>query len=169
MARRRRVRPRWTCLYTLHDTRDVIRVLRLAAVVAVIAGLTMPAAEATAQPAQLTVGQPQPPRTSTVPTASGGIVRGIISTQNGTIALGGVMVSLLNERTTQVETVLSEGDGSFRFEGLESGVYRVAASLDGFDPKTVAVTVEYNQIADVPLDLPIAGVNETVTVVAPET
>lgn len=110
--------------------------------------------------------QPRPP---TVVTTSGGIVQGVVSTQNGAIPLGGVLVSLSNERTTQVQTVLSEGDGSFRFEGLESGTYRVAASLDGFDPKTEAVSVEYNQTADVPLDLPIAGVNETVTVTAPDT
>ena len=167
---------RWTCLYTLHDTRNVMRgvsrlvapVALVVAVVAAIVSLALPPAAA-AQPVQSSVGQPQPPHAPSVPTASGGIIRGIISTQNGAIPLGGVLVSLLDERTTQVATVLSEGDGSFRFEGLESSVYRVAASLDGFDPKTVAVTVEYNQTADVPLDLPIAGVNETVTVVAPDT
>ena len=79
---------------------------------------------------------------STWPTASGGIVRGIISTQNGTIPLGGVLVSLTVERTTQVQTVISEGDGSYRFEGLSAGSYRVAATLDGFEPKTVVVKVE---------------------------
>lgn len=116
-----------------------------------------------AQPAPIQV-----PRVASVPTASGGIVRGIVSTQNGTIPLGGVLISMTSERTTQVQTVVSEGDGSFRFDGLEAGTYRVSAALDGFDPKAATVKVEYNQTADVPLDLPIAGIAESVTVVAPE-
>ncbi len=127
------------------------------------------ASPALAQPVPL-VSRPLPSaRVDSVPTTSGGIIRGIVSTQNGAIPLGAVLVALSNDRSTQVQTVLSEGDGSFRFEALESGSYRVAAALDGFDPKAVAVTVEYNQTVEVPLDLPIAGVTESVTVVAPDT
>ncbi|MGE3179565.1 MAG: TonB-dependent receptor, partial [Vicinamibacterales bacterium] len=63
--------------------------------------------------------------------------------------------------------VMSEGDGSYRFEGLEAGQYRVSASLDGFDPKAVDVKVAYNETSEVALDLPIAGVAERVDVVAP--
>jgi len=95
------------------------------------------------------------------------VIRGIVSTQGGTIPLGGVMVSLSTLRTTLVQTVMSEGDGSYRFEGLEAGQYRVSASLDGFDPKAVDVKVAYNETSEVALDLPIAGVAERVDVVAP--
>jgi len=113
--------------------------------------------------------QSQPSRPGSTPTASGGVIQGVVSTQNQTIPLGGVMVSLSSERTAKVLTVTSEGDGTYRFEGLEAGEYRVSASLDGFDPKAVDARVVYNQTVDVPLDLPIAGVAERVDVVAPQT
>ena len=141
----------------------LLRLVVLTVLTAVLSLVTVGSQPASAQPAPVQV-----PRVAAVPTASGGIVRGIISTQNGTIPLGGVLVSLTVERTTQVQTVISEGDGSYRFEGLSAGSYRVAATLDGFEPKTVVVKVEYNQTADVSLDLPISGVSETVTVTAPE-
>ncbi len=111
----------------------------------------------------------QPSRPPTVTTASGGLIQGVVSTQNGTIPLGGVLVSLTSARTNQVMTVVSEGDGTYRFQGLEAGEYRVSASLDGFDPKTVTVKVAYNQTTVAPLDLQIAGVAERVDVVAPQT
>lgn len=111
----------------------------------------------------------QTARPSAVPTGSGGVIQGVVSTQNGTIPLGGVLVSLESDRTAQLQTAVSEGDGSYRFEGLEAGPYRVSASLDGFDPKAVTVTVAYNQTVDAPLDMPIAGVAERVDVVAPQT
>ena len=68
----------------------------------------------------------------------------------------------------KVLTAMSEGDGTYRFAGLEAGEYRVSASLDGFDPKAIVVRVAYNQTVDTPLDLPIAGVAERVDVVAPQ-
>ena len=111
----------------------------------------------------------QSPVPRSVSTASGGVLNGIVSTQNGTIPLGGVLVSLTSERTSQVISVMSEGDGTYRCEGLEAGEYHVSATLDGFDAKTVAVRVDYNQTSAVPLDLPIAGVAERIDVVAPQT
>lgn len=116
--------------------------------------------------AQTTQGSPTRP--PSVSTSSGGVIQGIVSTQNGTIPLGGVLVSLASTRTTMVSTAMSEGDGSYRFDGLEAGEYRVSASLDGFDPKAVDVKVSYNESIDTPLDLPIAGVAERVDVVAPQ-
>jgi outer membrane receptor for ferrienterochelin and colicin len=111
----------------------------------------------------------QTARPGTVATTSGGIIRGIVTTQSGTIPLGGVLVSLTSARTNQVRTVISEGDGTYRFEGLEAGGYQVSASLDGFDPKRTEVKVAYNQTVDAPLDLPLAGIAERVDVVAPQT
>jgi hypothetical protein len=100
-----------------------------------------------------------------VSTASGGIIQGAVTTERGTIALGGVLVSLASERTTAVPTLLSESDGTFRFEGLPAGEYRVAAALDGFETFTASVTVQYNETVVVPIDLRLAFA-ETVTVVA---
>ena len=64
-----------------------------------------------------TFAQSQPPVTTT----SGGVIQGVVSTQNGTIPLGGVMVSLSSDRTSEVLTAMSEGDGTYRFAGLEAG------------------------------------------------
>lgn len=114
--------------------------------------------------------QPVPAQPTRLPSAtSGGVIRGLVSTQEGAIPLGGVLVSLSEDRTTQVLTTVSEGDGRYLFEGLSDGEYRVTAFVDGFEPRTLSVRVEYNQTADVPLDLPIAGVSERVDVVAPDT
>ena len=117
--------------------------------------------------------QPVPAQPARVPPSiaatSGAVVRGVVSTQNGAIPLGGVLVSLSDDRTTRVLTVVSEGDGTYQFDGLEAGVYKLTASLDGFDPIGATVRAEYNQVVDQPLDLAIAGVAERVDVVAPET
>jgi hypothetical protein len=100
-----------------------------------------------------------------VSTASGGVVQGIITTQNGTIPLGGVFVSVATTRTSEVATVLSEADGSYRFEGLRPGRYQVTAVFDGFETRNAVVEVVWNQVADVPLDLRVAAA-ERVDVVA---
>jgi outer membrane receptor for ferrienterochelin and colicin len=117
--------------------------------------------------AQTTPGQT--PRPGNVATTSGGIIRGVVTTQTATIPLGGVLVSLTSTRTNQVRTVISEGDGSYRFDGLEAGDYRVSASIDGFDPKAIDVKVTYNQTVDAPLDLLLGGIAERVDVIAPQT
>lgn len=101
-----------------------------------------------------------------VSTTSGAVVKGTTTTQRGTIPLGGALVSLSSTRTSEVLTLQSEGDGTYVFEGLEAGEYRVSASLDGFDPQEQIVRVGYNETAEVPLDLPIAAIAERVDVVA---
>ena len=103
-----------------------------------------------------------PPRVST---ASGGVVQGIATTQNGTIPLGGVFVSLATDRTSEVATVISEADGSFRFEGVRPGRYQITAVFEGFETRNVVVEVEWNLVAQVPIDLRVAAA-ERVDVVA---
>jgi hypothetical protein len=99
--------------------------------------------------------------------APAGVIAGAVSTQSGTIPLGGVQVSLFDSRnTTELTSVLSDADGKYRFEGLAPGQYRVNAKMDGFEPVSVPVTVTPGRPADVPLDLKIGVV---VNVVAPET
>ena len=134
------------------------------ALLAAILGLLAPTARLAAQ-------APSPPvRTAAgVTTASGAVIQGLVTTQDGTIPLGGALVSLESDRTTRVATVMSEGDGTYRFEGLEAGSYRVTAALDGFDTKVITVRVEYNQTAQASLDLAISGVAERIDVVAPQT
>jgi hypothetical protein len=94
-------------------------------------------------------------QTQSVPTASGGIVQGAVTTQDGTIPLGGVLVTLSSDLTAEVTSVLTEGDGTFRFEGLAPGRYTVAAGLEGFEAVRAAVAVAWNEVTRVPLDLPL--------------
>jgi len=109
----------------------------------------------------------QAPRTADVPTSFGGLVVGSVTTQNGTIPLGGVLVSLASELTAELTTVLSNGDGTFRFERLTPGQYRVSASLEGFESLAVTVQVAWNLTTTAPLDLPLS-LTQRVDVVAPE-
>jgi hypothetical protein len=104
-------------------------------------------------------------RPEPVPTTSGGIVQGVVTTQNGSIPLGGVLISVSSERTTAVLTAWTEADGTFRFEGLSPGEYRIATTLEGFDVLSTTVTVVWNRTTDVPIDLRLA-VSQSVDVVA---
>ena len=71
----------------------------------------------------------------------GGVIEGFVTTQSGTIRLGGAQVVLLNSSNREVSTVLSEGDGHFRFTALQQGKYTLTASLDGFAASRAVVVV----------------------------
>ncbi|MGE3958886.1 MAG: TonB-dependent receptor [Vicinamibacterales bacterium] len=120
-----------------------------------LALLLMPAA-AGAQPSQAG---------GTTPAAPAGSITGIVTTQNGSIPLGGALVSLLL-RDTEVGTYVSDGEGAFRFEGLEAGLYTVVTTLEGFDPLRVNAVLGGGQAMIVNADLRIAAVSERVDVVA---
>src|SRR5262245_48379479 len=94
-----------------------------------------------------------------------GAIEGIVSTQDGTIPLGGVLISLF-DGNAEVARLMSEGDGTFRFVALRPGRYRVVAALEGFEPHTSSVVVEAGSTAKLPVDLPL-GTAERIDVVAP--
>lgn len=112
--------------------------------------------------------QPAPRAPQTLPSAaqaSAGTITGIVSTQNGTIPLGGVVVTLVGAGG-EVGSYTSAGDGSFRFENVAPGEYVVVAAVEGFDPYTGNVTVTAGQPTDVKADLRLASVTERVEVIA---
>ena len=104
--------------------------------------------------------------TAAAPTT--GTIEGTVTTQNGTIRLAGALISL-QQQGTEVASSGTDADGKYRIADLTPGAYEVVATLDGFDPKTVRVTVVNRQTADASLDLPIATVAERVEVSAPKT
>lgn len=112
----------------------------------------------------LVIGLSGPAADAQTQAAPGGAIHGVVSTQNGTIPLGGVQVSL-SENSAEVATTLSDGDGKYRFEGVRPGEYRVLANMDGFEPLAIAATVTAGRTVEVPLDLRIGVV---VNVTAPE-
>jgi len=101
--------------------------------------------------------------------AGGGAIEGLITTQGGTIRLGGALVVVRDAADRQVATMLSEGDGQYRVVALPGGRYRVTASLGGFQTMTASEAVTSGATTDLSLDLPIAAISETVTVVGSTT
>src|SRR6187401_2864594 len=79
----------------------------------------------------------------------------LISTQAGTVRLPGASVTVENAAAVQVASGMSDGEGRFRIEHLVDGTYRVAASLDGFQPAVIS-TVLAGHAASVTIDMPIA-------------
>src|SRR5258705_13951830 len=97
----------------------------------------------------------------------GGVLEGFVTTQTGTIRLGGAQVVLHNSSNQEVSTVLSEGDGHFRFTALQEGKYALTASLEGFAVARAVVVVTPGATTDRSLDLPLATLTQTVEVNAP--
>ncbi len=97
--------------------------------------------------------------------ARAGMIDGVVTTQSGTIRLGGAQIVVRDAVDRQVATVLSEGDGHFSVVALPEGRYRVAASLAGFETATVTAPVVVGETTAVAMDLPIAAISQTVDVV----
>ncbi len=94
-----------------------------------------------------------------------GVIRGVITTQTGTIPLAGVGVTLRNE-DGEINRVMSGGDGSFRLDALISGKYLLVVEAQGFDSLTTPLTVISGREVELNIDLKISSVAERVDVVA---
>ena len=99
-------------------------------------------------------------------TPGGGVIEGFVTTQTGTIRLGGAQVVLHNSSNQEVSSALSEGDGRFRFTALQEGRYTLTASLEGFAVARAAVVVTADTTTERSLDLPLATLTQTVEVTA---
>ena len=99
--------------------------------------------------------------------SGGGGIEGFVSTQGGTIRLGGAQVVLHNSSNQEVASVLSDGDGHYRFTALQEGKYTLTASLEGFAVARAAVAVAPDATTERSLDLPLATLTQTVEVMAP--
>ena len=95
----------------------------------------------------------------------GGVIEGLITTQGGTIRLGGAQIVVRDAADRLVASMLSEGDGHYRLVALPGGRYLVTASLGGFETMTASAVVTPGATTDLSLDLPIAAISQTVTVV----
>jgi hypothetical protein len=100
-------------------------------------------------------------------TVDGGIIEGAVTSQGGTIPLGGATIVVRDDAEREIASIAADADGRFHIDHVPAGRVGVTASLDGFTPLTVHVTVAVGQAAHAAIDLPIAGVAESVDVVAP--
>ena len=101
--------------------------------------------------------------------AAGGVIDGVVTTQGGTIRLGGAQVVVRDASDNQIATLLSEGDGRFHVVALPPGTYRLLVTLEGFEPGTLQVVVAADKTAEAALDLPIATISQIVEVVGTTT
>jgi Carboxypeptidase regulatory-like domain/TonB dependent receptor-like, beta-barrel len=99
-------------------------------------------------------------------TASGAI-EGVVSTQRGTIPLGAANVVVRDASGVERANLLSDGDGRFAIAALPPGKYDVTVALDGFVTFVAQAVVAAGGTATLNVDLPIANLTDSVTVVAP--
>jgi hypothetical protein len=99
--------------------------------------------------------------------ARAGTIEGVVTTQSGTIRLGGAQVVVRDATNQEIATILSDGTGSFRITALPEGKYTLTASLDGFSMAKASVVVTADGVTQRSFDLPIATVTQTVEVMAP--
>src|SRR6185503_13576049 len=81
-------------------------------------------------------------------------------------ALPGVTVTVASTDTGAVRTVVSDTDGTYVVTNLGRGSYTVLAELAGFAPQNRTVTLGVGQVETVDLRLPVAALQEAVTVTA---
>jgi hypothetical protein len=113
----------------------------------------------------LLLGLPRPALHAQTPDKSSAAIEVAVTTQ-GTIPLAGASVVLNDQSGRQLEDRVSDEAGHARFADVPPGRYRVTASLSGFQTTTGAATVEPDVASSLAIDLPVAGVSESVDVVA---
>ena len=93
-----------------------------------------------------------------------GLISGTVTDAQGAV-LPGVSLALRNTENGAVRTIVSEGDGQYRFAGLQPGTYQLKAELQGFatvdvDRLTVTIGLQLRQ----DLKMQLQSLQETVTV-----
>src|SRR6478609_1592450 len=83
--------------------------------------------------------------------ATTGTIQGLVTTQNGTIPLGAVLVSLTSDGG-EVSSATSAGDGKFRFDHVLAGKYTLVAVVEGFTSQAQPVVVAAGASTEAPLD-----------------
>lgn len=106
-----------------------------------------------------------------VPIASGqttGVaVSGVVVDTSGGVVPGAEVELSLTTPTAPEEApmrTITDGEGRFRFPRVSSGSYAIRASLEGFEPATLPLTVGARAPSPLTLTLAIAGVVQEVTV-----
>ncbi len=88
-----------------------------------------------------------------------------VTTQGGTVPLPGVTITVdSSDKRTQL-TEVSDGRGQVQLPNLPPDVYRLRASLTGFDDAARLIKMASGQEVAVALDLPLSGFVERVNVI----
>lgn len=94
-----------------------------------------------------------------------GILRGTVITPDK-IGVAGVTVTLKSPALLGDRTTVTENDGSYIFRGLPPGMYSVSFSKSTFKPLDRQVEVALGAAVDLPVEMTLATVSETVQVTA---
>jgi hypothetical protein len=93
-----------------------------------------------------------------------GNIRGTVTDQSDA-ALPGVTVTVKNDATGQVRTIVTGADGHYVVAGLPPAKYLLTAELSGFGTvQRSDITVNVAAIIDVNVSMKVAAVSETITV-----
>ena len=93
-------------------------------------------------------------------------IRGLVTDPSGA-ALAGTTLTAINTATGLERTVTAQADGSYEFLNLPIGVYTVKASVTGFKTyQSTAITLAVNQIYNLPVQMSVGTVSETLEVKA---
>jgi hypothetical protein len=97
-------------------------------------------------------------------TAGTGNIEGVVTDPSGAV-LPGVTVIVKNTETNVAREVITDEGGRYRANGLQSGVYEVAATLAGFQAAPIGkITLQVGQTQPIDVKMRPAGVTESVTV-----
>lgn len=94
-----------------------------------------------------------------------GILRGTVTTPDK-VGVAGVTVTLKSPALQAERTTVTENDGSYIFRGLPPGMYSLSFSKSTFNPATREIEVPLGASVDLPVELALATVKETVQVTA---
>jgi hypothetical protein len=93
-------------------------------------------------------------------------IRGYVTDTTGAI-LPGVQVTATNTQTGTTSTTTSQDNGRYEFLQLPVGTYTVSATKQGFKTyKSTPFTLAVNQVYDLPVNMTVGTVSETVEVKA---
>ena len=94
-----------------------------------------------------------------------GSVEGVVRDASGAVLPGSTVEA--TSPTGVVQSTTADGVGVYRFPSLPPGTYKLSATLQGFQSRSVDdVIVSLGQIKKVDFALPVSGVTETVMVTA---
>jgi len=81
-------------------------------------------------------------------------------------AIPSATVTLTNLTTNVAQTTKPDSSGGYHFSSLAPGQYKISASASGFATATVDITLLTGQVLDVPIEMKVGTVAESVTVTA---
>ncbi len=105
---------------------------------------------------------------STFPQNNQESIRGTITDANGA-NIAGAKVKIRNKVSGSELQTQTDSSGTFSFDGLVKGNYRLTVEATGFSSSTREISLKENSMENLDIPLSVGNINETVTVTATRT